>query len=109
LAAIASHGNSATGIVERVVARPSGVLAERVQGKDRDPKTLEAELNKAYAVPIDRVAHATGYLESHGVRLLFGTDTRYGSAPKAFSILSDAAFRLHSRGLPYVQISATLM
>jgi imidazolonepropionase-like amidohydrolase len=51
------------------------VLAERFPGKDRDPNALEAEVNKSYAVPIDRVAHATAYLASHGARLLFGTDT----------------------------------
>jgi imidazolonepropionase-like amidohydrolase len=51
------------------------VYAERFQGLDRDPKAVEAEVNKRYAVSIDRVAHATAYLESHGARLLFGTDT----------------------------------
>jgi imidazolonepropionase-like amidohydrolase len=51
------------------------VLAGRFGGKDRDPKTVEAEVNKSYAVPIDRVAHATAYLSSHDARLLFGTDT----------------------------------
>lgn len=51
------------------------VLAERFHGKDRDPKTLEAEVNQDYARAIDRVAHATAYLDSHGARLLFGTDT----------------------------------
>jgi imidazolonepropionase-like amidohydrolase len=51
------------------------VLAERFGGKDRDPKAVEAEVNKSYAVPIDRVAHATAYLDSHDARLLFGTDT----------------------------------
>jgi imidazolonepropionase-like amidohydrolase len=51
------------------------VLAERFQGNDRDPKAVEAEVNKRYAVSIDRVSHATAYLESHGARLLFGTDT----------------------------------
>jgi imidazolonepropionase-like amidohydrolase len=51
------------------------VLAERWQGRDRDPSAVEAEVNKRYAVSIDRVAHTTAYLESHGARLLFGTDT----------------------------------
>jgi imidazolonepropionase-like amidohydrolase len=51
------------------------VLAERFPGKDRDPSAVETEVNKFYAVPLDRVAHATAYLYSHGARLLFGTDT----------------------------------
>ena len=51
------------------------VLAERFQGKDRDPHIVEAEVNKFYAVPLERVGRATAYLYSHGARLLFGTDT----------------------------------
>jgi imidazolonepropionase-like amidohydrolase len=50
-------------------------LAPRFQGKDQDPQVVEAEVNKVYAVSIGRVTHATAYLESHGARLLFGTDT----------------------------------
>ena len=50
------------------------VMAVRAQG-DRDPKALEAEFNRRYAVSIDRVSHATAYLYTHGARLLFGTDT----------------------------------
>jgi hypothetical protein len=49
--------------------------SERFPGKERDPKALEAEANRRYALPIDRVSHATAYLASHGGRLLFGTDT----------------------------------
>jgi imidazolonepropionase-like amidohydrolase len=52
--------------------------AERFRGKDRDPKTMEAAANEHFALPIDRVAHATAYLGSHGGRLLFGTDTPSG-------------------------------
>ncbi|MBV9565215.1 MAG: amidohydrolase family protein [Bradyrhizobium sp.] len=49
--------------------------SERFGGKDRDPKVLETEANRRYALPIDRVSHAAAYLASHGGRLLFGTDT----------------------------------
>jgi imidazolonepropionase-like amidohydrolase len=52
--------------------------AERFHGKDRDPKAVEAEVNERFALPIDRVTNATAYLESHGGRLLFGTDTPSG-------------------------------
>jgi imidazolonepropionase-like amidohydrolase len=52
--------------------------AERFRAKDRDPKAVEAEVNELFALPIDRVAHATAYLVSHGGRLLFGTDTPSG-------------------------------
>jgi imidazolonepropionase-like amidohydrolase len=52
--------------------------AERFRAKDRDPKAVEAEVNERFALPIDRVAHATAYLVSHGGRLLFGTDTPSG-------------------------------
>jgi imidazolonepropionase-like amidohydrolase len=44
-----------------------------VRGKD--PKAAQAIVEQDYAVPIARVEHATGYLASHGARLLFGTDT----------------------------------
>jgi imidazolonepropionase-like amidohydrolase len=54
------------------------VRAERFHGKDRDPKTVEAEVNERLALPIDRVTNATTYLKSHGGRLLFGTDTPSG-------------------------------
>jgi hypothetical protein len=49
--------------------------SERFGGKDRDPKALETEAYRRYALPIDRVSHATAYLAAHGARLLFGTDT----------------------------------
>jgi len=52
--------------------------AERFHGKDRDPKAVEAEVNEWFALPIEWVTNATAYLDSHGGRLLFGTDTPSG-------------------------------
>jgi imidazolonepropionase-like amidohydrolase len=52
--------------------------AERFHDRDRDPKALEAEVNERFMLPIDRVTSATAYLQSHGGRLLFGTDTPSG-------------------------------
>ena len=52
--------------------------AERFHGKDRDPKAVEAEANERFALPITRVTNAAAYLNSHGGRLLFGTDTPSG-------------------------------
>jgi imidazolonepropionase-like amidohydrolase len=52
------------------------VLAEEVPGaKDPDPKAVEARMTRDFATPIERVAHATGYLASRNAKLLFGTDT----------------------------------
>jgi hypothetical protein len=45
------------------------------EAKGRDPEAAQAMVEDDYAVPIARVEHATGYLASHGGRLLFGTDT----------------------------------
>jgi imidazolonepropionase-like amidohydrolase len=52
--------------------------AERNHSKDRDPKTVEAQVNERFALPIAWVTNATAYLKSHGGRLLFGTDTPSG-------------------------------
>jgi imidazolonepropionase-like amidohydrolase len=46
------------------------VLAADIPGPDPG-----AALRRGLAVPIGRVAAATGYLSKHGARLLFGTDT----------------------------------
>jgi hypothetical protein len=43
--------------------------------KDADPKAVVAQFEGTFAMLIDRDEHATGYLASHGARLLFGTDT----------------------------------
>jgi imidazolonepropionase-like amidohydrolase len=45
------------------------------EARGKDPKAAQAIVEQDYAVPIARVEHATGYLASHGGRLLFGTDT----------------------------------
>jgi imidazolonepropionase-like amidohydrolase len=51
------------------------VLAEPAPGQVRDPQVVQAELNEVFTRSIDRDVHATAYLQSHGARLLFGTDT----------------------------------